>query len=255
MSMANQDSDRAIDTLVAHLQSLKHVDHQTASLTTVDKLIKLKNGTLDITDEDIAKTFKNFKENLTGEIRKVLEQGKDSLVKAMEEALNDIAENITEAIIEAGDDQLALIKRKGDEVRDELDNVVTSVKSLVLKTKTYMDKYEHSGMTDEGTTSHMNTTLSKIQAWLIEQYKTICVAPVSMLKTDIDVLLEHIYVSPYIKELRRGNHTDQTSQVGTDVSSYCMLLLREGKPVNTIYILGDPGCGKTTFSTKLVLNW
>ncbi|KAH3726813.1 hypothetical protein DPMN_052683 [Dreissena polymorpha] len=64
MSMTSQNSDRAIDTLVALLQSLKHVDHQAASKAAVDKLTQLKNGTLAITTEDVATTLKNFKENL-----------------------------------------------------------------------------------------------------------------------------------------------------------------------------------------------
>ncbi|XP_052217673.1 uncharacterized protein LOC127835339 isoform X1 [Dreissena polymorpha] len=108
----------------------------------------------------------------------------------------------------------------------------------------------------------MSSTLSKIQSWLIEQYQAMCVAPVSMLDTDIDVPLERIYVTPSITELKRGqkhrngvHDTDQPSPLGTDVSSYNGLLLRHGKPVNTIYIQGNPGCGKTTFSNKLVLDW
>ncbi|KAH3724928.1 hypothetical protein DPMN_050755 [Dreissena polymorpha] len=38
MSMATDDSDRAIDTLMALLQSLKHCNHQAATKTAVEKL-------------------------------------------------------------------------------------------------------------------------------------------------------------------------------------------------------------------------
>ncbi|XP_052251305.1 uncharacterized protein LOC127858315 isoform X5 [Dreissena polymorpha] len=234
MSMMRQDSDRAIDTLVSLLQNLKHVDHQAASQMAVDKLTQLKNGTLAITDEDIASTFKHFKENLTEEIKEVLEKEKDTLVSDMADALKNIGENIREAIIEAGADQLAKIKRKGDEVLNDPTSPIVQ----------------------------MSSTLSKIQTWLIEQYQAMCVAPVSMLDTDIDVPLERIYVTPSIKELRRvqkdrnGLHqTNQSSSFSNDVRTYNGLLLRDGKPVNTIYIQGNPGCGKTTFSNKLVLDW
>ncbi|KAH3813655.1 hypothetical protein DPMN_142120 [Dreissena polymorpha] len=41
MSMTIQNSDRAIDTLVSLMQNLKHVDHQAASRTAVDKLTQV----------------------------------------------------------------------------------------------------------------------------------------------------------------------------------------------------------------------
>ncbi|KAH3723449.1 hypothetical protein DPMN_049237 [Dreissena polymorpha] len=104
--------------------------------------------------------------------------------------------------------------------------------------------------------------LTEIKAWLIEQYQSKCVAPVSMLDPDIDVPLERIYVPPSIKELKRGHEdrcggieTDNTSREEKDVSCYKELLHRDGNQNNTMYIQGDPGCGKTTFSTKLVLDW
>ncbi|KAH3754082.1 hypothetical protein DPMN_188742 [Dreissena polymorpha] len=108
----------------------------------------------------------------------------------------------------------------------------------------------------------MNRALIDIQTWLIEHYRERCVVPVSMLDPDIDVPLERIYVPPSIQELKRGRkdrhgggEMDTTSRAEPEVSCYRELLHRYGDPVNTIYIQGDPGCGKTTFSTKLVLDW
>ncbi|KAH3723536.1 hypothetical protein DPMN_049326 [Dreissena polymorpha] len=89
-----------------------------------------------------------------------------------------------------------------------------------------------------------------------------CVVPVSMLDPDIDVPLERIYVPPSIKALKRGqgdihggSEMDKSLTMESKVNCYKELLHRDGNPVNTIYIQGDPGCGKTTFSTKLVLDW
>ncbi|KAH3723567.1 hypothetical protein DPMN_049358 [Dreissena polymorpha] len=83
-----------------------------------------------------------------------------------------------------------------------------------------------------------------------------------MLDPDIDVSLERIYVPPSIKALKRGqddihggSEMDESSTMKSDVNCYKELLHRDGNPVNTIYIQGDPGCGKTTFLTKLVLDW
>ncbi|KAH3723495.1 hypothetical protein DPMN_049283 [Dreissena polymorpha] len=117
-----------------------------------------------------------------------------------------------------------------------------------------------------GNTSFTETSYKKsceeIQTWLIKQYRAMCVVPVSMLDPDIDVPLERIYVPPSIKALKRGQDVihggiemDKSSTMESDVNCYKELLHRDGNPVNTIYIQGDPGCGKTTFSTKLVLDW
>ncbi|KAH3851422.1 uncharacterized protein LOC127874736 [Dreissena polymorpha] len=102
----------------------------------------------------------------------------------------------------------------------------------------------------------------EIRRLLIEHYRQSCVVPVSMLDPDIYVPLERIYVPPSIQELKRGqkdrhggSEMGTTLRVKTDVSFYRELLHHDGNPVNTIYIQGDPGCGKTTFLTKLVLDW
>ncbi|XP_052244576.1 uncharacterized protein LOC127853827 [Dreissena polymorpha] len=121
--------------------------------------------------------------------------------------------------------------------------------------------YEQCGNTSFTETSYKKSC-EEIQAWLIKQYRAMCVVPVSMLDPDIDVPLERIYVPPSIKALKRGqdvihggSEMDKSSTMESDVNCYKELLHRDGNPVNTIYIQGDPGCGKTTFSTKLVLDW
>ncbi|KAH3791428.1 hypothetical protein DPMN_144914 [Dreissena polymorpha] len=75
-----------------------------------------------------------------------------------------------------------------------------------------------------------------------------------MLDPNIYVPLERIYVSFSIKELRRSQVTHKTSSRKTNLSCYNELLSLEGNRRNTICILGDPGCGKTTFLTNLVVD-
>ncbi|KAH3723438.1 hypothetical protein DPMN_049226 [Dreissena polymorpha] len=213
--MTQQESDRAIDTLVALLQSLKNADHQGASKSAVDK----------ITQVDLRK--KNTGKSITAEI------------------------------IKAGEEQIAIIKRTHE------DN--SCIKSK--RARKGLDSDQDLGRTGNDIASiespfARDSPLFKIKAWLIEQYQSKCVAPVSMLDPDIDVPLERIYVPPSIKELKRGQEdrcggieTDNTSRGENDVSCYKELLHRDGNQNNTMYIQGDPGCGKTTFSTKLVLDW
>ncbi|XP_052244949.1 uncharacterized protein LOC127854047 [Dreissena polymorpha] len=174
--------------------------------------------------------------------------------------MDNTGKSITAEINKAGEEQIAIIKRTHKEN--------SGIKSE-LETKG-SDSDQDSGRTGNDIAPgasiespfKRDSPLCKIKAWLIEQYQSNCVAPVSMLDPDIDVPLERIYVPPSIKELKRGQEdrcggieTDNTSRGKTDVSCYKELLHRDGNQINTIYIQGDPGCGKTTFSTKLVLDW
>ncbi|XP_052242846.1 uncharacterized protein LOC127852873 isoform X3 [Dreissena polymorpha] len=261
MSMASDDSDRAIDTLVALLQSLKHFNHQAASKTAVEKLKQLKNGTLAITTEDVATTFQHLKDNLIAQIKEALEQERDKLVKEMVDALNENISKALETIQRKGDDVLKTVQTKEvyilETVQRKGEDVLKTVQSTgddVLKTVQRQGddvlkkiRRKENEVLNKKKNATRNSTLSEIQSWLVEQYRKRCVVPVSMLDPDIDVPLERIYVPPSIKELKRGqddrqggSKTDKTSTMESDVNSY--------KP-------GNPGCGKTTFSTKLVLDW
>ncbi|XP_052241974.1 uncharacterized protein LOC127852175 isoform X4 [Dreissena polymorpha] len=298
MSMATDDSDRAIDTLMALLQSLKHCNHQAATKTAVEKLKQLKNGTLAITTEDVATTFQHLKDNLIEQIKEALEHERDKLVKEMVDALNENISKALETIQRKGDDVLKTVKtkevdiletvqRKGEDVQETVqntgDDVLETVKKKgedVLETvqstgDDVLETIQRKGddvlkkirrkeneVLNKKKNATKNSTLSEIQSWLVEQYRERCVVPVSMLDPDIDVPLERIYVPPSIKELKRGqddrqggSKTDKTSTMKSNVNSYKELLHRDGNPFNTIYIQGNPGCGKTTFATKLVLDW
>ncbi|XP_052269148.1 uncharacterized protein LOC127870745 isoform X2 [Dreissena polymorpha] len=215
LSMTSRDSDTAIDTLVSLLKSIKHADHQAASLTTVDKLTQLKNGTISITDQDIATTFEHYKDT-------------SPTVETRHWTLTSCCFLRFYCCL-TGEDYKALVI-----------NEVTAVDILPER----------------------KSTLTKVQEWLIQHYKDTCVTPVSMLDADIDGDLSRIYVPPSIEELRRGQRDMNvwsdalcTTKVGTYLSSYKELLHRDGKEVNTIYIQGDTGCGKTTFCKKLALDW
>ncbi|XP_052234887.1 uncharacterized protein LOC127847196 isoform X2 [Dreissena polymorpha] len=276
MSMNSQDTDKAIDTLEALLQSLTHVNHQ------------LKSGTLAITTEDVATTFELLKENLSAKIKETLEKEKDKLVNEMVDAFNEKLSKVLETIQRKEDDVLKTVDGKRDDVLETIDGkkydvleTIDGKRDDVLETidgkindvlETIYDgkrddvletirrqKHEVLNNKDNAT---MNRTLIEIQTWLIEHYRERCVVPVSMLDPGIDVPLERIYVPPSIHELKRGRkdrhgggEMDTTSRAEPDVSCYRELLHRDGNPVNTIYIQGNPGCGKTTFSTKLVLDW
>ncbi|XP_052241977.1 uncharacterized protein LOC127852175 isoform X7 [Dreissena polymorpha] len=298
MSMASDDSDRAIDTLVALLQNLKQFNHQAASKAAVEKLKQLKNGTLAITTEDVETTFQHLKDNLIAQIKEALEQKRDKLVQEMVDALNeniskaletiqrkgddvlktvqtkevDIletvqrkGEDVLETVQSTGDDVLETVQRKGEDVLETVQSTGDDVlETIQRKGDDVLKKIrrKENAVLNKKKNATRNSTLSEIQSWLIEQYRERCVAPVSMLDPDIDVPLERIYVPPSIKVLKRGqddrqggSKTDKTSTMESDVNSYKELLNRDGNPLNTIYIQGDPGCGKTTFSTKLVLDW
>ncbi|KAH3737365.1 hypothetical protein DPMN_043948 [Dreissena polymorpha] len=135
MSMTSQDSDRAIDTLIALLQSLKHVNHQVAANTAVDKLTQLKNGTLAITTEDVDTTFELLKENLIAKIKEALEKEKDTLVKEMVDAFNKRLSKVIETIQRKENDLLKTVKRKRDNVLDTIDEKRDDVIETVKRKK------------------------------------------------------------------------------------------------------------------------
>lgn len=71
----------------------------------------------------------------------------------------------------------------------------------------------------------------------------------------LDERLEKIYVSPNIVP-----RSKDTNVVGKEINSFKQLFTEDvknnqGKEVKNIFILGEPGTGKTTFSTKIAFDW
>ncbi|XP_052244933.1 uncharacterized protein LOC127854041 isoform X2 [Dreissena polymorpha] len=210
-----------------------------------------------VTDVELLDYFTTLSDLLNDSCYLIGDSDAQKAVKKLEELKKDTlllttAEMI--CLLEAVD--ATLKKRLKDVVDTSLNELRDNTALCIDEIKDYIDTWKQS------TETSYKKSCEKIQAWLIEQYRAMCVVPVSMLDPDIDVPLERIYVPPSIKALKRGqgdihggSEMDKSLTMESKVNCYKELLHRDGNPVNTIYIQGDPGCGKTTFSTKLVLDW
>lgn len=73
--------------------------------------------------------------------------------------------------------------------------------------------------------------------------------PISPLNPERDSDLMRFYVAPVIRKIPRG-----TAEETTEIKSYNELFFPQ-KPLHTIYLHGEAGIGKSTFATKVVMDW
>lgn len=78
--------------------------------------------------------------------------------------------------------------------------------------------------------------------------------PISVLCPDVDEELDEFYVQPDITVVQISkNVTSSTVAIGNKVLTYSDVF--EIGDLKNIYIQGNPGMGKTTYCTKLTLDW
>lgn len=91
--------------------------------------------------------------------------------------------------------------------------------------------------------------LSDLQKDLVEYYRRVATTmPLSCLRPDVDEVLEQFYVQPKIEVVRMANFS-----VNKEILTYSDLFNIGG--IRNIYMQGDSGMGKTTYCTKLTLDW
>ncbi|XP_052806296.1 uncharacterized protein LOC128235525 [Mya arenaria] len=91
---------------------------------------------------------------------------------------------------------------------------------------------------------------------LVKYYqKQLNSAPISPLLSDKDERLEKFYVPPKIEEKDHRRLGDDQQQNGSPISSYKQIFCKEKGLANTVFVVGEAGMGKSSFSAMCTIKW
>ncbi|XP_052770115.1 uncharacterized protein LOC128209898 [Mya arenaria] len=95
-----------------------------------------------------------------------------------------------------------------------------------------------------------------LQQRLAKNYqKTLSSVPISPLLPDRDEMLDKLYVAPRIIEKDHKKVESSQQRKETPVSSYKNIFCKGDTFLSNIYVIGEAGMGKSTFSITCALNW
>ncbi|XP_052803831.1 uncharacterized protein LOC128233967 [Mya arenaria] len=91
---------------------------------------------------------------------------------------------------------------------------------------------------------------------LVKYYqKQLNSAPISPLLSDKDERLDKFYVPPKIEEKDHRRLGDDQQQNGSPISSYKQIFCKENGLANTVFVVGEAGMGKSSFSAMCTIKW
>ncbi|XP_052805665.1 uncharacterized protein LOC128235023 [Mya arenaria] len=91
---------------------------------------------------------------------------------------------------------------------------------------------------------------------LVKYYqKQLNSAPISPLLSDKDERLDKFYVPPKIEEKDHRRLGDDQQQNGSPISSYKQIFCKEKGLANTVFVVGEAGMGKSSFSAMCTIKW
>ncbi|XP_052806426.1 uncharacterized protein LOC128235661 [Mya arenaria] len=91
---------------------------------------------------------------------------------------------------------------------------------------------------------------------LVKYYqKQLNSAPISPLLSDKDERLDKFYVPPKIEEKDHRRLGDDQQHNGSPISSYKQIFCNEKGLANTVFVVGEAGMGKSSFSAMCTIKW
>ncbi|KAH3789494.1 hypothetical protein DPMN_167675 [Dreissena polymorpha] len=233
---------RAIGTTLRHSSTCKvtDIDLQDIFITLTGLLTDQQCLTNDVFAQEAVRKLAKLQTDVlkltTGEIINLLESAQDKLKKA---------ENIVEVI---------------DEIRIYIEICRKDLNAHNDKCKQELD--EHTGKCKEQLDEHRQKSTEKdydeccqdFQRRLIAHYvDTSSNVPLSNLDQSLDKRIVDIYATPKIHriEIQKDGKRVKREQVLTYEEIFCT----DDESNRRIYLQGEPGSGKSTFSAKLVHDW
>ncbi|XP_052244843.1 uncharacterized protein LOC127853982 [Dreissena polymorpha] len=172
----------------------------------------------------------------------------------MVDAFNEKLSKVLETIQRKGDDVLKTVDGKRDDVLDTIDGKRNDVLDTIdgkrddaLET-IRKQKDEVQNYKDNAT---MNSTLTAFHEDLVTHLQTkFQNVPISPLLQSHVKPIKDFFVSPDIRHISKDGRT-----TGGMLHKYKDIFYKSRKLNRRIYLQGDPGKGKSTFTAKLILDW
>ncbi|WAR20517.1 hypothetical protein MAR_002355 [Mya arenaria] len=217
--VTDADLKGMITTLTTLLSDPKYLSGDRKAKEAVLKLNQLQTDTLIISNEDVYQ--------ILDEARIVVETGKHQIKHATGSGTRKLESSVREGVREIYSRTTEGIEVIEKAVVEAIENIRTST--------TEREK--------------------DLQIRLAKNYqKTLSSAPISPLVSDKDEMLDKFYVAPRIMEKDRRKIESSEEQKGTLISSYRNIFCKGDALLSNIYIIGEAGMGKSTFTTKCALR-
>ncbi|XP_052805216.1 uncharacterized protein LOC128234762 isoform X1 [Mya arenaria] len=219
------------------------------------KLKQLKQDPLSISTED--------EKELLEEARATIEAGKRQLAESAETGKKDLEgvvsqgkTAIEEKLLEC---QTVLVTGKS-QLEDAVTaaSVVTKKRKLEIENTVQVVKRKLEALQKIKAVSVLSEAEQRedLRQRLVKYYrKQLNSAPISPLLSDKDERLDKFYVPSKIekKDHRRLGHDQQ--HTGSPISSYKQIFSKDKGLANTVFVVGEAGMGKSSFSAMCTIKW
>ncbi|XP_052802980.1 uncharacterized protein LOC128233372 [Mya arenaria] len=226
----------------------------------------------------LAETAEIGKKDIEGVVlqgKTAIESGKRQLAETAEIGKKDIEGVVSQGKLQF-EDAIKTGKRNLDGVvtqgKRQLEDAMTTAKVVTKRGKLEIeDAVAKSRDTVQVGKRELEEALQKIKAVstlseaeqredlrqrLVKYYqKQLNSAPISPLLSDKDERLDKFYVPPKIEEKDHRRLGDDQQQNGSPISSYKQIFCKEKGLANTVFVVGEAGMGKSSFSAMCTIKW
>ncbi|XP_052768224.1 uncharacterized protein LOC128208716 [Mya arenaria] len=249
--VTDADLKGMITTLTTLLSDPKYLSGDRKAKEAVLKLNQLQTDTLIISNEDVYQ--------ILDEARIVVETGKHQIKHATGSGTRKLESSVREGVREIYSRTTEGIEVIEKAVVEAIENIRTSTterEKVIKRSLSSALSLLCLASSLSGSSTVSGRLKCDLQIRLAKNYqKTLSSAPISPLVSDKDEMLDKFYVAPRIMEKDRRKIESSEEQKGTLISSYRNIFCKGDALLSNIYIIGEAGMGKSTFTTKCALVW
>ncbi|WAQ93909.1 hypothetical protein MAR_006380, partial [Mya arenaria] len=235
LNVSDAELAQYFNTLTALLSDPQYLAVDTSAQEALQKLHKLNADNLHISTEDVQEVLE--------EARLVVETGRLQLERTardgMNEVVNQTKQSVSQVVKESKVCQREIYSRTNEGLQ-ALDKAVE----------------EAAGKLQTVTLSSIAEQEEDLRQRLAKCYlKSLHSAPISPFVSEKDELLERFYVPPKIFEKEKKRNNTAKDEMLMPVECYRDVFCKDDKFVGRVFLVGEAGMGKSTFTAKIALDW
>ncbi|KAH3718520.1 uncharacterized protein LOC127856012 [Dreissena polymorpha] len=223
------------------------------------RLIDLQNDSIPLTElgtmmkgaiQDLEHAKEATEKRFLDRAKQILTDGLNKIATTLSDAEQNINRMIGDKIIDA---ENKISEKKNDATEEIKMKLKDSFQKLDEQTRNHIQRIQQAATENKAKEDYENDKeglLIDLKQFYDERFSHV---KTSTLRDDVDDKLSAIYMPPDVRrmvvEYGRFNKTD------TRITKYKDIFPTNDKLKQRTYIQGEAGCGKTTFSSKLLLDW